>query len=108
MNMQEKLENLYTNLKGNQIMYPESLANAAELYKMNYCKARKNGSNGCNNTTGDEEKEGDKSGQAAGVHFEVENSNKDEAEEHEDITVKVTELLGLYDDEFDLTDNDDI
>lgn len=34
--MEEKLENLYANLKGNQDVYPEGLADVVEQYKINH------------------------------------------------------------------------
>ena len=106
-NTEENLENFYANLEENQDIYPKGLANAAESYKMNHYKARNNGNHSHNSKSGEEEKKGDKGSQAAGAHFKVENDKK-KAEEEEDVTTRVTELLGLHDDVFDFTDNDDI
>ena len=106
--MEQNLENLYSSLDQNQGFYPLGLAEAAEQYKMRFCKARKNGNNNRNNKSDEDEKEGDEGGQAMGLHFEVENEDEDENEEEEEVTARVTELLGFHDDEYDITDNDDI
>lgn len=75
---------------------------------MSYCKARKNGSTNRNSKTEEEEKEDDEGGQALGSHFEVENQNKGETEEKEEVKNIVTGLLSLQDDEYGITYNDDI
>ena len=113
-NMESTLENLYSSLEENQGVYPPGLTEAAERYEMRFCKAKKNGTNN-RNSKSEEEKEGDEVGQALGSHFEVEdegeNENEDEEEEDDeeaDVTARVTEMLGLHDDKFEITDNDDI
>ena len=108
-NIESTLENLYSSLEENQGVYPAGLTEAAEQYEMRFCKAKKNGTNNRNNKS-EEEKEGDENGQALGLHFEVEDEDEDKEEDDEeaDVTARVTEMLGLHDDRFGITDNDDI
>ena len=70
--MEENLNSLYSNLERRDNVYPEALEDAAELYKLNYCKARKNGNRSRNKKMGDKEKEdNNKNIQATEAYFEV-------------------------------------